>query len=75
MVDYRKRVEEAASGILSPVERVLAGVNVTGSPFRMAGAGVGAIGAAARHADMVVAALAEHRPGRVREFAPEKSHQ
>lgn len=40
MVDFRKRAETAAEGLLQPGETVLAGVNVTASPFTVANAGM-----------------------------------
>ncbi len=53
MVDFRKRAEEGAAGLLLPGEEMLAAVSVTAAPFRVSGAGMtsglivgGAVGAA-----------------------------
>lgn len=40
MVDFRKRAEQGAEGLLLPGEQVLAGVSVTAAPFRLGGAGM-----------------------------------
>src|SRR3990172_2476844 len=40
MVDFRRRAEQGAEGLLLPGEEMLAGVSVTAAPFRVGGAGM-----------------------------------